>query len=31
MDLKDIRIDLRNCNNWYKERFPKKDLITIED
>lgn len=31
MELEDIKIDLRNCNQWIKDRFPKKDLITLDE
>lgn len=31
MDFNDFKIDLRNCNKWYKDRFPNKDLITISE
>lgn len=26
-----MKIDLRNCNRWIADRFPKQDLITFED
>lgn len=31
MDTEDIKIDLRECNRWIRDRFPKKDLITIDE
>ena len=31
MDTNDIKIDLRECNKWISDRFPKKDLITIDE
>ena len=31
MELEDIKIDLRNCNKWIADRFPKKDLITLDE
>lgn len=31
MNLEDIKIDLRGCNKWISDRFPKQDLITFED
>ena len=24
-------IDLRKCNKWYQDRFPNKDVITIDN
>ena len=29
MDFNELKIDLRECNKWYQDRFPNKDLITI--
>lgn len=31
MDFEDVKIDLRNCNQWIKDRFPNKDLITLDE
>jgi len=31
MDLNEIMIDLRKCNKWYQDRFPNKDVITIDN
>lgn len=31
MDLDDFKIDLRNVNRWYRDRFPNKDLISFEE
>jgi hypothetical protein len=31
MGFEDIKIDLRNCNKWIKDRFPNKDLITLDE
>lgn len=29
--MKELKIDLREMNRWFRERFPNKDLITFED
>ena len=31
MDLSNIKIDLRDVNEWIKDRFPNRDLITFEE
>lgn len=31
MNIEDLKIDLRGCNKWISDRFPKQDLITFED
>lgn len=31
MDFNDIKIDLRNVNKWYQDRFPNKDFISIAE
>lgn len=27
----DLKFDIREWNKWFKERFPKKDLITLKE
>lgn len=29
--MKELKIDLREMNRWFKERFPNKDLITFQE
>lgn len=29
--MKELKIDLREMNRWFKDRFPNKDLITFEE
>lgn len=29
--MKEIKIDLREMNRWFQERFSNKDLITFEE
>ena len=29
--MQEIKIDLRELNRYFQERFPKKDLITFEE
>lgn len=29
--MEDIRIDIREWNKWYRDRFPNKDLITFDE
>jgi len=31
MDLSNIKIDLRDVNQWIQDRFPNRDLITFEE
>ena len=31
MDLSNIKIDLRDANQWIQDRFPNRDLITFEE
>lgn len=31
MDTKDLRIDIRECDKWIKDRFKNKDIITLDD
>lgn len=31
MDINDLRIDIREANRWIKERYPNKDIITLDD
>ncbi len=31
MDLTNIKIDLRDANQWIQDRFPNRDLITFEE
>lgn len=31
MDLNEMMIDLRKCNKWFQDRFPNKDVITIDN
>lgn len=31
MDLSNIKIDLRDVNEWIQDRFPNRDLITFEE
>lgn len=31
MELNDIKIDIRKFNTWFKDRFPNKDFISIEE
>lgn len=31
MEFQDIKIDLRNVNSWIRDRFPKQDIITLEE
>lgn len=31
MELQDFKIDLRNCNKWFQDRFPNKDIIGLEE
>lgn len=29
--MKELKVDLREMNRWFRERFPNKDLITLEE
>lgn len=29
--MKELKIDLREMNRWFRDRFPNKDLITFEE
>ena len=29
--MEEIYIDIRNWNRWLKDRFPKKDFISLEE
>lgn len=29
--MQKLKIDLREMNRWFQERFPKKDLITFDE
>lgn len=29
--MKELKVDLREMNRWFRERFPNKDLITLDE
>lgn len=31
MDLENFKLDLRGCNKWFQDRFPNKDMVSIEE